>query len=428
MSYIALFPIVTHFTMNKVWVVNAVKKGAFSTPADFFFERYRNRILTVLLAIIFLVASVPYISSILMAISQAAQYATNNAVDYRSFVVVLGLIMTVFVAIGGAQSTALADTVQGLLFIVILWIIVAVSLKVGFNGSLTSAVDVLKVNTPEFFSYPGPKNWVSYASRFAYPLSCVIGWNIMLPHVFVRSGYFADNLQSQRKLAVMAPILQAFVWTGTMLIGLVGLAIKSDLTNSQSELIIPYLIENNILWYSETLAFILMIGFFVGTCAVGLSTANAFLSVGSNIIASDILENTLRLNFSQKTWNRIERLMVILIGVVATYLALDPPDLIFTLIMFAISIVMPLFPILVFAIYWKRSTGAGAVAGTVVGTVVVLITYFVLNIGNTWYGALGMVASTITMVVVSLATPSEDALASNFEELLTTGDKMYYEQ
>ncbi len=32
MSYIALFPIIAHFTMNKVWIINREMGGTFSTP------------------------------------------------------------------------------------------------------------------------------------------------------------------------------------------------------------------------------------------------------------------------------------------------------------------------------------------------------------------------------------------------------------
>ena len=63
-----------------------------------------------------------------------------------------------------------------------------------------------------------------------------------------------------------------------------------------------------------------------------------------------------------------------------------------------------LFPILVCAIYWKRATKQAAVISAIVGTVLVLLTYFVWNIGGTWYGAIGMLGSAISMVVASLLT------------------------
>ena len=156
MSYIALFPLIAHFTMNKVWIINQVKGGGFSTPADFYYQRFKSPLLTTVLGLIFLAASFPYISSVLVAIAQAAQYATGGAIDYRMAVIVVGLIMTVFVCIGGVKSAAMADTIQGLVFIAMLWIIVISCLVVGFGGSLSAALETLKANTPTFFSYPGP--------------------------------------------------------------------------------------------------------------------------------------------------------------------------------------------------------------------------------------------------------------------------------
>ena len=58
--------------------------------------------------------------------------------------------------------------------------------------------------------------------------------------------------------------------------------------------------------------------------------------------------------------------------------------------MFSIAIVMPLFPVLVLGIYWKKATKQAAIVSSIVGTVLVLATYFVWNIGGTWYGAIGM--------------------------------------
>ena len=75
--------------------------------------------------------------------------------------------------------------------------------------------------------------------------------------------------------------------------------------------------------------------------------------------------------------------------------------------MFSIAIVMPLFPVLVLGIYWKKATKQAAIVSSIVGTVLVLATYFVWNIGGTWYGAIGMLGSTICMVVVSLFTKQD---------------------
>ena len=55
-----------------------------------------------------------------------------------------------------------------------------------------------------------------------------------------------------------------------------------------------------------------------------------------------------------------------------------------------------------YGIYWKRATKLAAVICSIVGTVLVLMTYFVWDIGGTWYGAIGLAANVILMPVISL--------------------------
>ncbi len=418
LSYIAVFPIVAHFTMNKVWILNKMKKESLVTPADFYHERYKSPVLRVLLGCLFLITSFPYITSVLMAIGQAASFATNGEISYTASVIGIGCTMTVFMCIGGIKSAAIADTIQGLLFIGLLWGIVAICVIIGFQGSFEAAINVLAEDVPAFFSYPGPDGWTSYGNRFGYPFSCAIGWTIMLPHVFVRSGYFGDDLKAQRRLNLFAPVLQAIVWTGTMCIGLIGLALVQGLTAGDTELLIPYLINNIIYGESPVIEKGMMLAFFVGSCAVGISTANAFLGVSSAIISNDFIDKTLHIKVDESKKTLQTRGIIVMIGLTSILFALDPPELIYTLVMFAIAIVMPLFPILVCGIYWKKATKQAAITATIVGTILVLMTYGIWDLGNTYYGAIGMLGSLICMIVVSKCTTQDPQDSAEFFELL----------
>ena len=57
LSYIALFPLIAHFTMNKVWLLNHAR--GYTTPADFYVDRFKSPLLRVILAVIFLISSFP---------------------------------------------------------------------------------------------------------------------------------------------------------------------------------------------------------------------------------------------------------------------------------------------------------------------------------------------------------------------------------
>lgn len=425
LSYIPLFPIIAYFVMNKVWILNSQRN--YITPADLYTDRFRSPLLRLVLAIVFLSASFPYIASILIAAGRAAEVATGGAISYNLVVLVVGLTMLIFVSVGGMKSVATADTIQGWLFITMLWVVVISVLAVGFNGSLTAAVKSVWVNTNSWFSYPGPDGWVPYSARLGYPLACAIGWTIMLPHVFVRAGFSGSDLRTQQRLLMAVPILQTLVWTGTMLIGLVGIGLLPGLSTAETELIIPFLIETVIQPYGATLASFLMIGFFLGAVAVGLSTANAFLLVSGSIISQDFLGELLKVNLSEKSKMLVARIIIVMIGLASMLLALNPPELIWTLIMFAIALVMPLFPVLVAALYWKRATTEGAIAAAIAGTATVLLTYFQWGIGWKWYGAIGMLVSAILVVVVSLVTKKTDEkVLDEFYGALKAGENKFY--
>jgi hypothetical protein len=62
-----------------------------------------------------------------------------------------------------------------------------------------------------------------------------------------------------------------------------------------------------------------------------------------------------------------------------------------------------------------------------VGTALVLATCFIWNIGGTWYGAIGMLGSTVTMIVVSLLTKPRLEESKAFYDALETSMDEFYE-
>ena len=78
------------------------------------------------------------------------------------------------------------------------------------------------------------------------------------------------------------------------------------------------------------------------------------------------------------------------------------------------------------ALYWKKATKQAAIVSSIVGTVLVLATYFVWNIGGTWYGAIGMLGAAICMVVVSLFTKQDSKDSEAFFAALKNGMNRSY--
>lgn len=426
MTYFPMFVVFMYFSTNKIWLVNA--KRNYTTPSDSFCDRFNSKALRVVTGIVFLIASIPYVTSVMVSIAEAAEVATGGAISYNAVVLVIGLAMVVFTCIGGFKSVAWTDTIQGIAFMLCLVVIGIVALIYCCGGSISTCIDMIYTNVGDsWFSYPGTYEWTTYGSRFGYPFSCLVGYTIMLPHVFVRSAYSGDDLRTQRKVMTITPLLQAFVWTFTFLIGAVGIAAWPGADASVTEMIIPHLIDTVINPANHGLAVLLMILFFVGAAGVGISTADSFLLVGASVVSHDFIVKLGKKELTETQQNNIGRVVILLLGAISVIMALDPPELVYTLIMFAIAIVMPLFPVLMYGIYWKRATKKAALISSIVGTIIVLMTYFVWNIGGTWYGAFGLLASAVLMPVISLLDKPDDPKESEaFFEALESGVKRFY--
>lgn len=138
MTYFPLFVVVMYFSTNKIWLVNA--KRNYTTPSDCFCDRFNSKTLRVVTGLIFLVASIPYVTSVMVSIAQAAEVATGGAVSYRAVILVIGLCMVLFTSIGGFKSVAWTDTIQGIAFMIALSSVAFVAFKYVGNSSLTNVL------------------------------------------------------------------------------------------------------------------------------------------------------------------------------------------------------------------------------------------------------------------------------------------------
>lgn len=106
------------------------------------------------------------------------------------------------------------------------------------------------------------------------------------------------------------------------------------------------------------------------------------------------------------------------IAVVAAFIAADPNSSVFGIVSFAWAGFGAAFgPVMLFALFWKRTTFAGALAGMISGGAMVFIwKYLIAPMGGAWgiYELLpSFIVASIFIVVVSLCTkaPSEEVLA-----------------
>jgi sodium/proline symporter len=209
-----------------------------------------------------------------------------------------------------------------------------------------------------------------------------------------------------------------------VLIGLIGYSMSKVgaidmLTGSESETIIVRIAD---LLSQRGLIPALLAGIILaGILASTMSTADSQLLAASSAVSSDLLGEKLQTN--DKAGMIAARITLLIIAIFAVILARDPNSSVFAIVSFAWAGFGAAFgPVILFSLFWKRTTGYGALAGMLSGGVMIFVwKYMVRPLGGAWniYELLpAFIVACIMIVVVSLLTPEPDkSIIDEFNEV-----------
>lgn len=123
------------------------------------------------------------------------------------------------------------------------------------------------------------------------------------------------------------------------------------------------------------------------------------------------------MNVSKKISMLVARLTVVVIAIIAVFIARDPNSSVFEIVSFAWAGFGAAFgPVMICALFWKRTNWQGALAGMIVGGVSVFVwKYLVAPLGGAFaiYELLpAFLVGLFVIIVVSLATkaPEQDII------------------
>ena len=135
------------------------------------------------------------------------------------------------------------------------------------------------------------------------------------------------------------------------------------------------------------------------------------------------MDGVFGVTLSDKTKVIVARCSVIVISIIAMFFAADPDSNIITIVSFAWAGFGATFgPIMLFALFWKRSNRYGAIAGMLSGGIMIFLWKFAVRpLGGIWdiYELLpAFIVACIVNVVVSLLTKApEQEIIDEFESI-----------
>lgn len=242
-----------------------------------------------------------------------------------------------------------------------------------------------------------------------------------MPHILLRFMAIEDEnkLSLSRRVASIWVVISLTVGVA---IGIIGYTMSKVgalevLEGSNSETIIVKIAD--LLSQYGVIPALLAGVILAGILASTMSTADSQLLAASSAVSSDLLGE--RLGKGDKSGMLAARITLLAIAVIGVFLAKDPNSSVFGIVSFAWAGFGASFgPVVLAALFWKRSNKYGALAGMIAGGVMIFVwKYLVRPLGGAWniYELLpAFLVALAAIIVVSLLTPAPDkSILDEFE-------------
>lgn len=385
------------------------------TVPSFFSNRLRDPkgLIRIFAALVILIFFTFYVSSGMVA--GGVFFQSSFGGNFHTGMLLVAGITIAYTLFGGFLGATYTDVVQGLLMLTALLVlpILALFYVGGFEGLVTTIESV----NPNALSLFAGTTTLGILSSAAWGLGYFGQPHIIVRFMGLRS---AQDATAGRRIGI-AWMVATLV--GAMSAGLIGIAYfarhpeatLTDATNAES----VFLDMSQILLHPLLAGFVL-----AAVLAAIMSTLSSQLIVCASALAEDLYKLTSggkELSDAKGLW--LGRAGVILVALIAIVLAWNPDSSVLGLVAFAWAGFGAAFgPAVLLALYWRKFTAAGAVAGMVAAT----ITVFAWGYNDTLSGLMyeivpGFAVNLLFSYIVSVATYKGDSAAA--QEIIEEFDR-----
>ena len=405
------------------WLVVAKRIRTYShhinaiTIPDFFAKRYHDNknLLSLLAAIIIIIFFIPYTASGFAACGKL--FNALFGVDYFTAMLISAIVIVAYTTLGGFLAASTSDFVQSIVMSIALIVVL------GYGISVAGGMDMVISNAKELPGYLSLNSTydASTGSSSGYGFITkvsTLAWGLGyfgMPHILLRFMAIKDKekLKLSRRVATIWVVISLAV---AIIIGIVGYSMTKAgafgyLEGSNSETIIVQ-IANLISSHGVISALVAGV-ILAGILAATMSTSDSQLLAASSSVSQNIFQDFFHVNMREKTSMIVARITVIAVAAIAVVFASNPDSSVFQIVSFAWAGFGATFgPVMLCALFWKRSNKSGAVAGIIVGAIVVFAwKYLVRPMGgalNIYELLPAFICALIAIIVVSLITKAPD--------------------
>jgi Na+/proline symporter len=457
-AYASFYAITIPFTgvmfLKRQWILG--KHFGYVTPGEMFSDYFRSDVIRVLVVVVALFFSIPYLGVQLRSSGFLFNVLTNGMLSVNVGMWLLSLVVFVYVASGGLRAVAYVDTVQCLLLAggIATIGVIGISYAGGWgalNEGIANLTSIDKVVTADGYSHyiaiPGVIQFVKSG-----PSALGGAWTgiMILSYAFALMGIQSSPAFSMWSFSNTnpKPFAPQQVWASSLGIGgilifftamqafsahLLGASTKmleagfandvmklgKDLLDmpGRGDMVVPALI--NLL--ADTTPW--MVGL-LAVCALAAmqSTGAAYMSTAGGMLTRDIYKHFFRREASHATQKLVGRIGVGVIVFSALIVATTSTDALVLLGGLAVAYGFQMWPALIGICYWPMLNRKGITVGLIAGIIAVTLTE---TIGQNWFGITawgrwpwtihsagwGIIFNFSIAVIVSALTQNKETLA-----------------
>lgn len=417
------------------WLIVAKRLRRYSSVAgdsitvpDFLSNRFKEnkKVLMTISALFILIFFTVYAASCFVTVGKLF----NNlfGIKYQYMMIAGALFVIFYTILGGFLAESASDFMQAIVMIFALVTILIVGIFKA--GGVSAVIDNIK-NIPGFFDFfgiatPEVIDGLQQVAGNGKPLfgeAGKYGWLTIISTMSWGLGYFGvpqvlirfmairktDELSKSRRIATIWCVISLLA---AVAIGLIGRTLYPAglLTQSDSESIF-ILMSTNLL--PALLAGVVMAGILAAT----ISSSDSYLLIAASAFSKNIYQGVLKKDATDKQVMIVSRVVLLLISLFGIIIALDENSIIFNVVSFAWAGFGATFgPIILFSLFWKRTTRAGAVAGMLTGAGMVFLWKLVLKPMGGVFGIYELlpafIMSCLAIIIVSLLSkePSKEIM------------------
>lgn len=365
------------------------------TVTDYLRVRYKSDAVVILSSVALVVFFI--VTMVAQFIGGAVLFQTITGYSYLVGLILFGIIVIFYTTVGGFKAVVITDTIQGVVMVIGTILILYCVIKAG--GGLDSVIDKLNTVNPTW-NEPTAGGVIPKPMMLSYWV--LVGVGVLgLPQTTVRGMGFKDT-KSMHNAMIYGTAVLGFLMIGMHVAGVFTASVlPAGITNTDT--VVPTVVLQ--------IMHPVVAGLFLAApLAAVMSTVSSMLILASAAIIKDIYLNYISKDKAEgekpefeKKLSKMSLISTASIGVIVFICAIQPPDLIVWINLFAFGgLEAAFFCPTVFGLYWKRANATGAIFSFVAG----VACFFLFTLYKFSPGGVNPIVPTLFVAIIAFVIGS----------------------